>query len=172
MTIIGCGRIGEKTAIYAQAFGMQVAAYDPYRSDMPPGVERRATIALAVSDADVVMVHVSLTAETRKLIGASEFRAMKRGAVLLNTARGAVIDESALLAALASGQLSGAALDVLADEAPEALSRNSLIDWARGHDNLLITPHIAGASLDAMAATEIFVAEKLAEVLRMPAGPR
>jgi phosphoglycerate dehydrogenase-like enzyme len=94
---------------------------------------------------------------------------MKRGAVLVNTARGAVLDEGALLAALKTGQLSGAALDVLADESPEALAGNPLVDWARGHDNLLITPHIAGASLDAMAATEVFVAEKLAAVLQVPA---
>jgi D-3-phosphoglycerate dehydrogenase / 2-oxoglutarate reductase len=169
LTIIGCGRIGEKTATYAQAFGMRVAAYDPYRSEMPRGVERRPTIASAVADADVVMVHASLTAETRNLVGAAEFGAMKRGAVLVNTARGAVIEENALLSALESGQLSGAALDVLADEEPEALMCNPLIEWARHHHNLIITPHIAGASLDAMAATEIFVAEKLAAVLQAPA---
>jgi D-3-phosphoglycerate dehydrogenase / 2-oxoglutarate reductase len=169
LAIIGCGRVGEKTAVYAQAFGMQVAAYDPHRSEMPPGVERHAAIASAVADADVVMVHASLTAETQKLVGASEFRAMKPGAVLVNTARGAVIDESALLAALQNGQLCGAALDVLADETPDALSRNPLIGWARSHENLLITPHIAGATVDAMAATEIFVAEKLADVLRVMA---
>ncbi len=169
LAIIGCGRIGEKTAAYAQAFGMKVAAYDPHRPDMPPGVERRPTIVAAVADADVVMVHPPLTAETRNLVGAAELGAVKHGVVLVNTARGAVIDEAALLAALKSGWLSGAALDVLADEAPEALARNPLLEWARNHDNLLITPHIAGASLDAMAATEIFVAEKLAAVLRVPA---
>lgn len=169
LAIIGCGRIGEKTAAYAQAFGMRVAAYDPYRAKMPAGVEKRSTIAAAVADADVIMVHAGLTMETRNLLGASEFDAMKRGAVLVNTARGAVIDEGALLSALESGRLSGAALDVLADESPEGLAQNALIEWARDHDNLLITPHIAGASFDAMAATEIFVAEKLAAVLRVPA---
>ncbi|MBX9829348.1 MAG: 3-phosphoglycerate dehydrogenase [Xanthobacteraceae bacterium] len=169
LAIIGCGRIGEKTATYARAFGMRIAAYDPYLSELPSGIERRPTIAAAVDDADVVMVHVSLTPETRNLVGASEFSAMKRGAVLVNTARGAVIDENALLSALESGQLSGAALDVLADETSEALARHPLIEWARGHENLLITPHIAGASLDAMAATEIFIAERLAAVLRVSA---
>jgi D-3-phosphoglycerate dehydrogenase len=169
LAIVGYGRIGEKTAVYAQAFSMRVAAYDPYRAEMPAGVERRPTLAAAVADADVIMVHARLTAETRNLLGAAEFDATKRGAVLVNTARGAVIDEGALLSALESGQLSGAALDVLAEETPEGLARNPLIEWARNHDNLLITPHIAGASLDAMAATEIFIAEKLAAVLRVSA---
>lgn len=163
--ILGCGRIGEKVAGYGLAFGMQVIAFDPYRADLPAGVARAATQEELLRAADVLMVHVPLDDGTRGLLGAEAFAAMKPGAVLVNTARGAVLDEAALLAALESGHLAGAALDVLADESPPAVAANPLLAFARAQATLIVTPHIAGATADSMAATEIFIARKLAALL-------
>jgi D-3-phosphoglycerate dehydrogenase len=164
LALIGCGRIGEKSARYARAFGMRVSAYDPHRRTLPPGVTHRRTLALALADADVVMIHAALTPQTRGMMDRDAFAAMKPGAVLVNTARGAILDEAALLAALESGRLAGAALDVLADESQA--SGNALVEWGRSHERLLITPHLAGASIDAMAETELFIARRLAALLR------
>ena len=87
---------------------------------------------------------------------------MRPTAVLINTARGALVDEDALLAALESGKVSGAALDVLADE-PTVSRSTRLVEYAATHDNLVVTPHIAGATHESMAQCEVFVAKRLAE---------
>ncbi|MGE0734862.1 MAG: NAD(P)-dependent oxidoreductase [Alphaproteobacteria bacterium] len=164
--IVGCGRIGEKIAAYGSAFGMNVLAFDPLRATLPAGVERTADLDAVLRAADIVTVHVPLNETTRNMFGAAQFAAMRNGAVLVNTARGAIVDEAALLAALESGKLAGAALDVLADEQPSAVAANKLVAYAAAHENLIITPHIAGATADSMAATEIFVARKLVEFLK------
>jgi D-3-phosphoglycerate dehydrogenase / 2-oxoglutarate reductase len=167
--IVGCGRIGEKTAAFGQAFRMRVIAYDPYRADLPSGVQRVQSLAVLMRGADVIMVHVPLNPETEQMIGRTALAELKPGAVLVNTARGAVLDEHALLDALATGHMAGAALDVLKDETPAAVTRNSLVAYAREHDNLILTPHIAGATIESMAATELFVARKLVQVLQQSA---
>jgi D-3-phosphoglycerate dehydrogenase len=102
-----------------------------------------------------------LNEETINLLGTSELAQLPPGALLVNTARGQVVDEAALLATLEQGLLAGAALDVLRDERIAGPSRSALVHYARTHDNLLITPHIAGATYESMAATEIFMARKL-----------
>ncbi len=163
--ILGLGRIGEKIARYGRVFGMQVAAYDPYRADWPDGVARRATMADLLADSEVLSVHVPLNASTVRLLGADELRQLPRGALLVNTARGQVLDEAALLDALESGHLGGAALDVLWNERSGA-AESPLAAYARAHDNLLITPHIGGATYESMAATEIFMARKLRRFLQ------
>jgi len=164
--IVGCGRIGEKIAAYGLAFGMKVLAFDPLRATLPTGVERQADLDGVLRAADIVTVHVPLNETTRNMFGTAQFAAMRSGAVLVNTARGAIVDETALLASLASGKLAGAALDVLADEQPAAVAANRLVAYTAAHENLIITPHIAGATADSMAATEIFVARKLVEFLK------
>lgn len=170
--IIGCGRIGEKVARYGLAFGMNVLAFDPYRAELPEGVARAASLSSLMQSADAIMVHVPLNKETTGLIDAGKLAVVKPGAVLVNTARGAVIDEHALLAALTSNRLSGAALDVLADEDPARLAGHPLVIHARESDNLILTPHIGGATDDSMAATEVFIARKLRQVLmKAPAEP-
>ncbi len=160
--IVGYGRIGEKVSRYAEAFGMRVLAYDPYRHDIPSSVPRGATLDAVLVAADVVSLHVPLNDQTSGLLGARELAMMKPGALLINTARGALLDEAALLAALTSGHLGGAALDVLCDEASLGpAATHPLIAYARTHPNLLITPHIGGATYESMAKTEIFIAEKI-----------
>jgi len=159
--ILGLGRIGEMVARYGQAFNMRVVAYDPYRVDWPAGVERAASQKDLLRQSQVLCVHVPLNEETKNLLGASELAQLPPGALLVNTARGQVIDEAALLAALEQGPLAGAVLDVLSDERAAGPNRSPLVQYARTHDNLLITPHIAGATYESMAATEIFMAHKL-----------
>ena len=131
--IIGCGRIGCLTAQMAKAFGMQVLGYSRRRAD--PAYVIPASMDEILEKADIVSLHCPLTEETRGLIGAKEFAKMKKGAILINTARGPVVDEEALLAAMESGQLSGAGLDVYPDEPhihPALLS----------HDRIVCVPHI------------------------------
>lgn len=163
--ILGLGRIGEKIARYGQAFGMTVAAYDPYRKDWPAGVRRFASMPELLANSEVLSVHVPLNEETVHLLGTDELALLPRGALLVNTARGQVLDEGALLAALESGHLAGAALDVLWDERG-GVAASPLVAYARRHDNLLITPHIGGATYESMAATEIFMARKLEAFLQ------
>ncbi|MEZ0395252.1 MAG: NAD(P)-dependent oxidoreductase [Anaerolineales bacterium] len=159
--LLGLGRIGEKVARYGLAFGMQVLAYDPYRADWPGEVERLSSQADLLVRSQVFSIHVPLNAETENLIGAAELALLPPGALLINTARGQVLDEAALLAALESGRLGGAALDVLCDERRASLVESPLVRYARRHDNLILTPHIGGATRESMAATERFMAHKL-----------
>ena len=163
--ILGLGRIGEKVVRYGQAFGLQVLAFDPYRADWPAGIERMANMDDLLERSQVLSIHVPLNAETENLIGAKELSLLPRGTFLVNTSRGQVIAEQALIQALESGQLGGAALDVICHEQEEHLSSSQLIQYARQHPNLLITPHIGGATFESMQATEIFMARKLEKYL-------
>lgn len=164
--IVGLGRLGKQIASYGSVFRMQVAAYDPYVETWPSIVVRKHSLPELLAESDVLTVHVDLNPRTVKLIGRPEMAALPRGAVLVNTSRGQVVDEAALLDALVSGQLRGAGLDVLAEErAFEGRRDNRLVDYARHHHNLLITPHIGGATHEAMGKTEVFMAHKLAQFL-------
>jgi len=164
--IVGLGRLGERVARYGAAFDMHVAAYDPYVANWPPSVARKQSLADLFSESDVVTIHVDLNLGTLNLIGGAELSSLPRGAMLVNTSRGQVLDERALLDALIDGRLAGAALDVLADERNVEIRReNRLIDYAARHPNLLITPHIGGATHEAMNKTEVFMARKLTEFL-------
>lgn len=161
--VIGCGRIGRKVAGFGRAFSMTVKVYDPDLRSLPEGVELVTRLDELLSVADVITLHVPLTDETRGMIGAPQFTAMKNGAILINTSRGAVIDEAALLAALTTGALGGAALDVMTEEGQVGFLRDhALVQYAAAHENLLITPHIAGAAREAMHKTEIFIARRIA----------
>jgi len=160
--IVGLGRIGCMMASFAHAFGMRVMAFDPHPERVPLDVELvDFNHVLRVSD--VVTIHVPLQAETRGLISTEQFQLMKEEALLINTSRGGIVDERALLGALKSGQIAGAALDVLEMEQLQrcdGAASLALIEYARNHQNVLITPHIGGASMDSMAKTEIYMAKK------------
>jgi D-3-phosphoglycerate dehydrogenase len=164
--IVGLGRLGKQVAVYGSAFGMHVSAYDPHVTDWPSTVARQRSLPELFGQSDIVTIHVHLTAHTLKLIGEAELTALPRGAVLVNTSRGQVLDEAAVLDALQDGRLGGAALDVLADErASERCRDNRLINYARSHHNLVITPHIGGATYEAMGKTEVFMVNKLAQFI-------
>lgn len=159
--IVGYGRLGSMVARYALAFGMRVLAYDPYAAYLPESIERCATLQELLRHSDIVSLHVDLRPETIALIDEKAFALMKKGALLVNTARGAVVDEIALLRALENGHLAGAALDVLTDEAAvQNRIPNPLIEYARTHDNLIITPHIGGASQEAIEKADLYLVEK------------
>lgn len=169
--LLGLGRIGSMVARYGLAFGMKVAGYDPATAGEPDGITRCASMAELLGQTDVLSIHVPLNDTTQRLIGRAELALLPPGALLINTSRGAVLDEAALLEALERQALSGAALDVVADEGNRlAAGRQALLVYARTHANLLITPHIGGATLEAMRDTEIFMAEKLKRHLRQPEG--
>jgi D-3-phosphoglycerate dehydrogenase len=173
--LVGCGRVGRRVARYGLAFDMEVAAYDPHATEWPAGVRRAATLAELASAAEVLTLHVPLVPETRGLIGRRELALLPRGAVLVNTARGDVVDAAALQEALETGRLAGAALDVLPGERDlvAGAAAPALLAYARAHDNLLVTPHVAGATVESMARTELFMAQKLAAFLRTvePSAP-
>jgi len=144
MGLIGFGAIAREVAWRAAALGMQVAAHDPHVSASDPawrGVRNVARDALLES-ADVVSLHVPLTDATRRMIGATELARMKKSAILVNAARGGVVDEAALAAALRDGQIGGAALDVFETE-PLTAEAGAVF---AGIPNLVLTPHIAGVT--------------------------
>jgi D-3-phosphoglycerate dehydrogenase len=163
--VLGIGRLGCLVAEYGRAFGMSVAAYDPYASDWPMGVELRSAAEDLMEDAQVLSIHVPLNDETRGLIDGEMLARLPEGAIFINTSRGAVVDEAALLAALDSGHLAGAGLDVVADELSGGPSDDLLV-YSRDHANLIITPHMGGATIESMEKAEIFMANKLAQFIK------
>lgn len=165
--LIGCGRIGEMVALYATAFGLQVSAFDPFRQHLPETVNRADNLLDLLVRSDIVSVHVPLDTHTTGLIGRPELSAMPKGSYLINTARGAIVDEEALCDALSSGHLAGAAVDVVAIEPREGDTLHGrLAGYARSNTNLILTPHIGGATFDSMERAETFVARKLVAYLR------
>ncbi len=148
--IVGLGRIGTAAALRAKALGFRVVFFDPYRpngADLAIGVARAATLEELLRQTDVLSVHAPLTPETRNLIGPAELALLPQGAVVVNTARGPIIDIDALAAALKSGHLAGVGLDVVPVEPPvepvAALiaAYRGRAPWAEGR--LIITPHSA-----------------------------
>lgn len=156
--IVGCGRIGGWMARYATAFGMRCLGYDPHRVEWPENIEKTELHSL-LAGADFVTVHVPLAEETRGLLGQEELAAVKPGAILINTSRGEIVDEAALLSSLENGRLAAAGLDVLSGE-PE-VAEHPLLRYAREHDNLVITPHIGGFSPDALRFVLTFSCQRI-----------
>jgi D-3-phosphoglycerate dehydrogenase len=164
--ILGFGRVGQRVARYGVAFGMEVGAHDRRGGERISGMRAFPTLEGLLEWSAVLSVHLPLEAETRGLLSRDRLRRLPRGAVLLNTARGAIVDEEGLVELLEDGHLAGAAVDVLAVEQPrERPSESRLVRYARTHDNLIVTPHIGGATTESMGRTEVFVAEKLRRFL-------
>ena len=141
--LVGMGRIGARVARFGQAIDMDVSAYDPALDPArfaELGVRRVTTLEQLLAESDVVSLHLPATPETRNLMNATRIDGMKAGAVLINASRGALIDEDALLAALKSGHLRGAGLDVYQVEPPAP--DHPLLQL----DNVIATPHVASAT--------------------------
>ena len=162
--VLGMGRLGTISAQYANAFRMRVLGCDVKQIDLPD-VEQ-VDLDTLLRESDVISIHVHLTEETRGMIGRNEFAKMKDGAILINTARGAILDETSLLEALQSGKLGGAGLDVIHGEWSKDLYHHPLIQYARAHDNLLIVPHLGGVTFESQATTMLHTARKLADWLK------
>jgi len=162
--IVSLGRIGGTVATRAQAFGMNVIAHDPYvpqsRVDTL-GIELVALKEL-LARADIVSLHAPLTAQTRGLIDGAALAMMQRHGVLVNCARGEIIDEDALLAALDDETIAGAALDVVAEEPPPAGSPSARL---HSHPKVLATPHLGGSTREAQDRIALELARDLAEAL-------
>lgn len=162
--IVGVGRLGTIAAGYFRALGATVIGYDP-RPDYPHDSARRVDrLPDLLRESDVVCVMVRYDESTRRLFGPAEFAAMKPGAILVNTSRGGVVDERALLAALESGRLAGAALDVL-DGEPQITLEHPVVAYARTHANVLIVPHIGGNTLESLQKAETFLAGRVVAAL-------
>jgi D-3-phosphoglycerate dehydrogenase len=166
IAIVGYGRLGRIVARYLKAFDCRVLAVDPYLDPrlLEPGVEA-ARLEQALPVADIVTLHVNLNDETRQFFGVPQFDAMKHGSYFINTSRGELVDETALLAALRSGHIAGAAVDVVCEEQSSGMGRRPLVQYSRGNSNLLVTPHIGGCTIESMQKTELFLSEKLIEYM-------
>ncbi len=165
--LVGYGAIGSKVARLADAFGMRVAAYDPLLPEGPlPGPGERVTdLRALLPRAEVLSLHCPLEATTRNLIGAAELALLPRGAILIHTARGGIVEEAALLAALDSGHLAWAGVDVFARE---PLGTDSPL---RAHPRVLPTPHLAANTPRGAVGMSTGAAESIVAVLagRLPA---
>ena len=160
--VVGLGKIGSEVARRAVAFGMRVLAYDPYVTEERA---RRLSVELGtweevLGQCDVLTLHVPLAQDTQALIGSNELAAMKPGTLLVNCARGGLIDEEALLAALEEGRVGGAALDVFVHEPPPA--GYSLL----AHPRVVATPHLGGSTLEAQQSIAVDIAVQVLAALR------
>src|SRR5512142_608262 len=159
--LVGLGKIPKLVAAKAQAFGLHVQTYDPYipaEAAAKLGVKSVGLPEL-LSTSDYVSIHAPLTPETKNMFNADAFRQIKRGALLVNTARGPLVDVEALVDALDMGQLAGAALDVLPQEPPPADSR------LLGRDDVILTPHTGFYSEESMIDLQTKAAQQVALVL-------
>ncbi len=164
--IVGLGRIGAAVARRARGFGMRVLYHQRHPARRPPAGALRVSLTRLLATADVVSLHVPLTAATRHLIGARELAHMRRDAILVNTSRGAVVDEAALVRALARGRLAAAGLDVFAREPHVSRALRAL-------PNVVLTPHVASATTATRARMAVVAARNAAAVLarRRPPNP-
>ena len=158
--IVGVGRIGKQVARFAQGFQMKVIGFDPFITR-----EKATELAIELVEldelfrrSDYITVHTPLTNETRHIINAAAIEKMKPGVRIINCARGGIVDEAALVAALESGRIAGAALDVFSTEPPEA---NQLLELG----NVIATPHLGASTAEAQEQVAVDVAEQMADYL-------
>ncbi|ESP87982.1 hydroxyacid dehydrogenase [Candidatus Halobonum tyrrellensis] len=158
--LLGVGDIGAETARVLAGFDVDLLTYDPYvpAGETPAGVEPVDTLAALFERADAVSVHTPLTDETQGLVGADELAALGPDGVFVNTARGGVVDAEALTAALDRGELAGAGLDTFDPEPPDA------DDPPFGRDDVVVTPHVAGVTDEALARMSRAAAENVRTV--------
>jgi D-3-phosphoglycerate dehydrogenase / 2-oxoglutarate reductase len=157
--ILGCGRLGTIVSQYGRAFRMNVLGNDI----LPISVEgvRMVPLDELLSQSDVLSIHIHLNDENRGFVNRERIFRMKKGAVLINTSRGAIVDEAALLEALKSGHLAAAGVDVIEGEWRTDLEKHPLIEYARTHENLIITPHVGGVTWESQAMASAAAADKL-----------
>jgi D-3-phosphoglycerate dehydrogenase len=159
--LIGLGRIGRGVAKRALGFDMQVLAYDPYVDEQQAGAigVRLTSFEEVITSADFLSLHAALTPETRHLIGKAVLEKTKPSAFLINTARGGLVDEDALYAALVEGELAGAALDVFSAEPP-------LGSPLLGLKNVVVTPHIGAHTQEAIERVGVLAAQNVVHALQ------
>lgn len=163
MGIIGLGKVGGRVASRSRAFEMEVVVYDPYISEKRAADFGTRLVSLdeLVSMADVISVHTPLNDETRDLITGEHFSAMKEGVLIVNCARGGIINESAMLAALESGKVQGAAFDVWSEEPPKSDVLKRMIE----HPRMVVTPHLGANTFEAQTNVAIDVSREILNLL-------
>lgn len=157
--IIGYGRLGKIVADYFAAFGCEVGYYDIVTSESTANLTIYTSLNDLLKVSDIVTLHVNYSHNNHNFFDAACFLSMKPASILINTSRGGLIDENALLQALNEGCIYGAALDVLYGE--PNIENHPLIRYAQNHSNLIITPHIGGNTFESFEKTEHFIAQKL-----------
>ena len=156
--LIGCGKIGMEVSKRISSFGIKVIAFDPYIGKTPEVIELK-DIDSVLKESDIISIHCPLNDSTRHLIGEREFTKMERKPLLVNTSRGAIVDEKALINALKQGHISGAGLDVLEKEPPDA--QNPLLKM----ENVVLSPHIGFYSEESISELKRRTAKNVSEVL-------
>jgi len=166
--IAGMGRLGRIVARGADGFRMKVLFCDPNVSKEKHPEYTKVKFDELLERSDFVSIHIHLGKETEGLFSARVFKKMKKSAYLINTSRGEIIDEEALLEALDGGEIAGYGTDVLAGELDfnRNFSNYPLVEYARNHKNCIIVPHIGGMTHDSRTATDVFIAEKVATHFR------
>lgn len=164
--LVGMGEIALEVAKRAEVFGMHIGYFDPYVGADTLPYRHCATLEELLADADIISLHVPLTDGTRHLIDATRLQRMKRGSVLINTARGGVVDEVAVVEALRSNHLGGAALDVFEDEPVDREYGQRFADV----DRLILTPHIAGVTVQSNARVSQVTAVNVLKALGLHHG--
>jgi len=159
--ILGCGRLGSIVAEYGKAFRMQIIGHDVKQIEIE-GVEMVSYDEL-LQRSDILSVHIHLNDQNRGFVDKQSIAKMKKGAMLINTSRGAIVDEAALLEALEKEHLSAAGVDVIDGEWQDNLYEHPMIAYARTHDNLIITPHIGGVTYESQEMAFSAAAQKLVD---------
>ena len=162
--IVGYGRLGKMVAEYGRSFRMRVLVCDPYQQIDAPGIEHVDLDAL-VRTSDVISLHVHLNDETHHMINRQVLSHTKPGVTIINVSRGDLVCEDALLEFLESGHVVAAGLDVVHNEWDSNLRRRPLLEYARTHDNLILTPHVGGGSFESIVGARRFIARKLSAFL-------
>ena len=162
--VLGIGRLGRMSVEFGKGFRMRVLGCDrlPFEID---GVEQ-VDFDTLLSESGAILIHIHMTPDNYHLFDASVFDRMKPGAVLVNTSRGDIIDESAAIAALESGKLAALGVDVVHDEWREDMRTNPLIEYSATHDNVVVTPHIGGCTMHSVVRAREFSARKLVHYLK------
>jgi D-3-phosphoglycerate dehydrogenase len=156
--LVGCGKIGLEVAKKISNFGVKVISFDPYLQKAPEGIELTDLDTL-LKESDFISIHCPLNESTRHLIGDRAFKKMEKKPILINTSRGPIIDEKALIEALEDGCLSGAGLDVLEKEPPD--SQNPLLKM----ENVILSPHVGFYSVESISELKWRTAENISAVL-------
>lgn len=164
--IIGYGRIGSNNAKYAKAFGMKVLAYDPYVTINDTDIAQCSNPHSVLENSDIVMICVHLNDHTVGMVDNSWFKRMKDGAFFINTSRGEIVNENALIKNLESGKIAAAGVDVISNEFVGHKNNHELIKYARDHSNLIITPHIAGLTYDSEQKALMIVLREILSKLK------
>jgi D-3-phosphoglycerate dehydrogenase len=156
--LVGCGKIGFEVAKKISSFGVRVICFDPYLQKAPEGIEL-ADLDAVLKESDFISIHCPLNDSTRHLVGEKEFKKMVKKPILVNTSRGPIIDETALILALKEGLISGAGLDVLEKEPPDP--ENPLLEM----ENVLLSPHVGFYSEESIRELKCRTAENVSDVL-------